>query len=403
MPTESTTVDSSTTTNTSAPAGTATQANDSAPASAESSSQSQSTNAPLFSNTDNSTSANEKSEAEEQEAFQDKLRSEAKRFMGVEEKTDGEQAEGHQEQQGQNSQQQDENQAEAEDDDFDFELKDEDIPVKVDENGNMTVMIPELGEVTPEQLTEVFKAFKYYHSNALKQQQDANAIREAYAQLQQQKAEFEAQKQEYETLKNLKNDPVYKMASLLKGDSYLQQEFSRLVDRIRPGGLKSIQARQNALNRRQQFENMQKQLDDLRKAEEQRNLEAQRQQQEAVMQQQSKAVYDFVDARVKELAEHGINISEQDLKTIADMAVPMIKANGFNPQAVIQHFDNYFRMIANQSQNIIRGYQNAKRSVPPAPPSGGASPTIKPTPIRNGDDFEAMAARFLAKQGIGEN
>ena len=188
------------------------------------------------------------------------------------------------------------------------------------------------------------------------------------------------------------------MASMLKGDPQLQREFSRLIDRVRPGGLKRIEYRQNALNRKQQFETMQKQVEELRNAETQRQNAIAQQQQEQQIRQQTSQLYSYIDNRVKQLQQYGINISEADLRTIAESAVPMIQANGFNPQAVANHFENYFRMIENQSKQSINNYQIAKRNAPPAPPSGGASPTIRPTPIQNDDDFEAMAASFLAKQ-----
>ena len=93
----------------------------------------------------------------------------------------------------------------------------------------------------------------------------------------------------------------------------------------------------------------------------------------------------------------GIKVTNEQLKSIADSYIPMIKTQGYTAEKVAAHFDNYFRLLASQGQQLINNYQQIKRSAPPAPPSGGAAPAITPTPIRGAEDFESTLAARLSQ------
>lgn len=317
----------------------------------------------------------------------DELRAEMQKMMNVDEAGSEQQKESTTQENNVETQQQEE---------------DGEAPVYRDSDGREVIQeiyIDELQRnVTLDELLDKFKGFDYYHQNALKQQQDANAIKEAYSQLQQQKAEFEAQKQEYENLKNLKNDPAYKIVQMLNGDIQLKREVLNLVSRLRPGGFKKIQIQQQAEARKLKFEEMQKKINNLENIEQQRANLFQQQQQNNLINKTSEAIQNHVNNKVKELSDLGIQISNEELTAISNSCVPLIKAYGYNYEIIAKQFDSYFNMIASKSKQMVNNYQNAKRNAPPAPPSGGASPTIRPTPIQNDDDFEAMAASFLAKQ-----
>lgn len=247
-------------------------------------------------------------------------------------------------------------------------------------------------EVTVEELVEKFKGYDYYHQNALKAQEDVRRINEANQQLAAKRQEIQ---QKMDELNSAKNDPTLKILQMLRGDEELKRDFTELVRRKRPNGFRNAMGKTRAEQQRAEFEAMQNRLS---------QLEAESQQRAAAVQQQQKMQQNIavknqieahVNARVKELADMGINVSNEDLKAIADTYLPLLNTQGFNFQSVASHFDNYFRLLANKGQQFISNYQSTKKAVAPAPPSGGAAPVVTPTPIRGTDDFEkTFAARF---------
>lgn len=331
------------------------------------------------------------------EQFNNQLRDELKNYFDVEVKpVDTTQ----QQQPTQNNQQQEPEQQTQQEQQQQQQTQgeDDDSPVYRDSDGREVIpaiYIDELQrEVTLDEVLDKFKGFDYYHQNATKQMEDAKRINEANALLQQQKAELQQKMDEFNASKN---DPMFKIVQLFQGDEELKREVTRLVSKLRPGGFKSLQSQQAIQQRKSQMEAMQKEIDSLKNIELQRAQFLQQQQKNAQIAKTSEAIQNFVNSRVKELGEMGINISDTELKTIADSCVPLIKSGGYNFETVANHFDNYFKMLASKSQQIINNYQQVKKSAPPAPPSGGAAPTITPTPIRSSQDFESTLAARLSQ------
>lgn len=327
--------------------------------------------------------------------FSNELRNELQNYLEVEVKPVEQNI---QPQQQTQQEQQNQNQEQNQNQDQQQQQDDSDSPVYRDSDGREVIpaiYIDELQrDVTLEEVLDKFKGFDYYHQNAMKQMEDAKRINEANAQLQQQKAEFQQQLDEFNAKKN---DPMFKIVQLFQGDEELKREVTRLVSRLRPGGYKSLQNQQAYQQRKAQIEAMQKEIDNLKALELQRAQFIRQQQQNNQIAQTSEAIQNFVNARVKELGDMGIKISDAELKTIADSCVPLVKAGGYNYENITKHFDNYFRMLASKSQQIINNYQNAKKSAPPAPPSGGAAPVITPTPVRGREDFESLMAARLSQ------
>lgn len=324
------------------------------------------------------------------EQFNNKLRDELKNYFDVEVKP----VDTPQQQEQNNQQQETEQQAQQQQ----TQDEDDDSPVYRDSDGREVIpaiYIDELQrEVTLEEVLDKFKGFDYYHQNAMKQMEDAKRINEANAVLQQQKAELQQKMDEFNASKN---DPMFKIVQLFQGDEELKREVTRLVSKLRPGGFRSLQSQQAIQQRKSQMEAMQKEIDSLKNLELQRAQFLQQQQKNAQIAQTSGAIQNFVNQRVKELGDMGIKIDDAELKVIADSCVPLIKANGYNFETIANHFDNYFKMLASKSQQIINNYQQVKKSAPPAPPSGGAAPTITPTPIRSSADFESTLAARLSQ------
>lgn len=332
------------------------------------------------------------------EQFNNQLRDELKNYFDVEVKpvdtTQQQQpTQNNQQQEPEQQVQQDQNQQQQQTQD-----EDDDSPVYRDSDGREVIpaiYIDELQrEVTLEEVLDKFKGFDYYHQNAMKQMEDAKRINEANAVLQQQKAELQQKMDEFNASKN---DPMFKIVQLFQGDEELKREVTRLVSKLRPGGFRSLQSQQVIQQRKSQMEAMQKEIDSLKNLELQRAQFLQQQQKNAQIAQTSGAIQNFVNQRVKELGDMGIKIDDSELKVIADSCVPLIKANGYNFETIANHFDNYFKMLASKSQQIINNYQQVKKSAPPAPPSGGAAPTITPTPIRSSEDFESTLAARLSQ------
>lgn len=330
------------------------------------------------------------------EQFNNQLRDELKNYFDVEVKpvdTPQQPTQNNQQQQPEPEQQtqQDQQQQQTQD-------EDDDSPVYRDSDGREVIpaiYIDELQrEVTLEEVLDKFKGFDYYHQNAMKQMEDAKRINEANAVLQQQKAELQQKMDEFNASKN---DPMFKIVQLFQGDEELKREVTKLVSRLRPGGFRSLQSQQAIQQRKSQMEAMQKEIDNLKNLELQRAQFIQQQQKNAQIAQTSGAIQNFVNQRVKELGDMGIKIDDAELKVIADSCVPLIKANGYNFETIANHFDNYFKMLASKSQQIINNYQQVKKSAPPAPPSGGAAPAITPTPIRSSQDFESTLAARLSQ------
>lgn len=326
--------------------------------------------------------------------FSNKLRNELQNYLDVEVKP----VEQNAQQPQQTQQEQQQNQEQDQDANQQQQQDDSDSPVYRDSDGREVIpaiYIDELQrDVTLEEVLDKFKGFDYYHQNAMKQMEDAKRINEANAQLQQQKAEFQQQLDEFNAKKN---DPMFKIVQLFQGDEELKREVTRLVSKLRPGGYKSLQNQQAYQQRKAQMEAMQKEIDNLKALELQRAQFIRQQQQNNQIAQTSEAIQNFVNARVKELGDMGIKISDAELKSIADSCVPLVKTGGYNYENITKHFDNYFRMLASKSQQIINNYQNAKKSAPPAPPSGGAAPVITPTPVRGREDFESLMAARLSQ------
>ncbi|MBP5468377.1 MAG: hypothetical protein J6Z11_03945 [Candidatus Riflebacteria bacterium] len=334
------------------------------------------------------------------EQFNNKLRDELKNYFDIEVKpvdtpqqqqVEQNSQQQETEQQTQQDQQQQQQQQQTQD-------EDDDSPVYRDSDGREVIpaiYIDELQrEVTLEEVLDKFKGFDYYHQNAMKQMEDAKRINEANAVLQQQKAELQQKMDEFNASKN---DPMFKIVQLFQGDEELKREVTKLVSRLRPGGFRSLQSQQAIQQRKSQMEAMQKEIDNLKNLELQRAQFIQQQQKNAQIAQTSGAIQNFVNQRVKELGDMGIKIDDSELKVIADSCVPLIKANGYKFETIANHFDNYFKMLASKSQQIINNYQQVKKSAPPAPPSGGAAPTITPTPIRSSQDFESTLAARLSQ------
>ncbi len=330
--------------------------------------------------------------------FNNKLRDELKNYLDIEVKpvdTPQQQqpTQNNQQQKTEQQVQEDQNQQQQQTQD-----EDDDSPVYRDSDGREVIpaiYIDELQrEVTLEEVLDKFKGFDYYHQNAMKQMEDAKRINEANAVLQQQKAELQQKMDEFNASKN---DPMFKIVQLFQGDEELKREVTKLVSRLRPGGFRSLQSQQAIQQRKSQMEAMQKEIDNLKNLELQRAQFIQQQQKNAQIAQTSGAIQNFVNQRVKELGDMGIKIDDSELKVIADSCVPLIKANGYNFETIANHFDNYFKMLASKSQQIINNYQQVKKSAPPAPPSGGAAPTITPTPIRSSQDFESTLAARLSQ------
>lgn len=333
-------------------------------------------------------------QADSSKDFSNELRNELQNYLDVEVKPVEQNAQDKQQtQQDQQNRNQEQNQDQQQQ-----QQDDSDSPVYIDSDGREVIpaiYIDELQrDVTLEEVLDKFKGFEYYHQNAMKQMEDAKRINEANAQLQQQKAEFQQQLDEFNAKKN---DPMFKIVQLFQGDEELKREVTKLVSKLRPGGFRSLQSQQAIRQRKAQMEAMQKEIDNLKALELQRAQLIQQQQQNSQIAQTSEAIQNFVNARVKELGDMGIKISDAELKTIADNCVPLVKAGGYNYENITKHFDNYFRMFASKSQQIINSYQTAKKSAPPAPPSGGAAPVITPTPIRGREDFESLMAARLSQ------
>lgn len=328
--------------------------------------------------------------------FGDELRNELKNYMSV--PTDDATQQTPQQTESQPQQQTQPQQQEEQPQDEQQQQGESDSPVYRDSDGREVIpaiYIDELGrDVTLEEVLDKFKGFDYYHQNAQKQMEDAKRINEANAQLQRQKAELQQQIDEFNASKN---DPMFKIVKLFQGDEELKQEVTKLVSRLRPNGYRGMLNQQRAQEQRQKFEAMQKEIENLKNIEIQRAQAIQQQQRNAQIGQTSVAIQGFVSKRLQELGDMGIKISESELKAIADSCKPIIQMQGYNYDAITQQFDNYFRMIANQSKQIINNYQSAKKAAPPAPPSGGATPTITPTPIRGREDFESMMASRLSQ------
>lgn len=331
------------------------------------------------------------------EQFNNQLRDELKNYFDIEVKpVDASQ----QQQVAQDNQQNEPEQHNQQDQQQQQQTQDEDddSPVYRDSDGREVIpaiYIDELQrEVTLEEVLDKFKGFDYYHQNAMKQMEDAKRINEANAVLQQQKAELQQKMDEFNASKN---DPMFKIVQLFQGDEELKREVTRLVSRLRPGGYKSLQQQQAYQQRKAQMETMQKEIDNLKNLEMQRTQFIQQQQKNAEIAKTSEAIQNFVNSRVKELGDMGISISDTELKTIADSCVPLIKSGGYKFETVANHFDNYFKILASKSRQIINNYQQVKKSAPPAPPSGGAAPSITPTPIRNSADFESTLATRLSQ------
>lgn len=338
-------------------------------------------------------------QSDNSEKFNDELRNELKNYLAVEVKPVEQKPEQQQAQQQPQQNTQTEQQPQQQEDQNQQQQQEEsDSPVYRDSDGREVIpaiYIDELGrDVTLEEVLDKFKGFDYYHQNATKQMEDAKRINEANALLQQQKAEFQQKLDEFNAQKN---DPMFKIVQLFQGDEELKREVTRLVSKLRPGGYKSLQNQQAYQQRKAQMEAMQKEIDNLKAIEVQRAQFIQQQQQNNQIAKTSEAIQNFVNARVKELDGMGIKISDAELKSIADSCVPLIKTNGYNFEAIANHFDNYFKMLASKSQQIINNYQAVKKSAPPAPPSGGAAPVITPTPIRGKEDFESLMAARLSQ------
>lgn len=247
-------------------------------------------------------------------------------------------------------------------------------------------------EVTVEELVDKFKGFEYYHQNALKAQQDIQRINAANQQLAVQRQELQ---QKMDELNAAKNDPTLKILQMLKGDEDLKRKFTELVRRERPHGFRNIEGRTRQEQQRAELESLQNRLKQLEAAEQQRVEAVQKQQRFQNAMNVKDQIEKYVAGRVGELKNKGINVTDEDLKAIAESYLPMAGVSGFNFDAITRHFNNYFNLLESKGQQFISDYQQQKRAVAPAPPSGGAAPVVTPTPIRGREDFEqTFAARF---------
>lgn len=330
--------------------------------------------------------------------FADALRAEMQSYMDAEVKTD-EAAKENPQQTEQQSEQQTEQQEEPQKEQEQQEQQEETYRPYVRESDGREV-IPAIyidefqREVTLEELVDKFKGFDYYHQNAMKQKQDAQRINEVAAQLSRQKAELQQKLDEFNASKN---DPLYKIVQLFKGDNELKNRVTQLVRQLRPNGMKNLEANAQFEEQKAQMVEMQKTIDALKNIEIQRTQLANKQ----AMDQQARVtkyqLANFIEGRRKELAQHGIQITAEDLNGIARQCQTMFRPEQQTFQNLAGVFDNYFRMIANKGQQLINSYQQQKRSAPPAPPSGGAAPAITPTPIRGAEDFESTLAARLSQ------
>ena len=344
------------------------------------------------------------SEVQKGDEFAEALRTEMLNYMDAEPQTHQEQQTQQQEQSQQPEQQpKPEEQQPSEpkkvnQQDGKYQVENYESPYFRDEDGREvipSVYIEELGrEVTLEEVLDKFKGFDYYHQNAEKQQADAQRIVQANQQLNRQRQELQ---EKLDELNAQKQDPMFKVLQLFKGDDDLKKQVTNYVRKLRPNGFRNLQGRTQLEADRAKMENMEKELAQLKNIEMLRAQAIQSQQNQNVVNQTTKQIEQFVNNRVAEFKQHGIEISNEELKAIADSYIPMVNTQGYSFEKVAQHFDNYFRLLANKSQQLVNNYQQQKRAVAPAPPSGGAAPSIAPTPIRGAEDFESTLASRLAQ------
>lgn len=257
------------------------------------------------------------------------------------------------------------------------------------------VYIEELGrEVTLKEFLETQRGFEYYHANAQKLADDARRLNEANQQLNAKRDEIQQKMDEFNAQKN---DPMLKIVQLFKGDPELKGAVTNLVKRMRPNGFKNAQGQTRAEERQAQWNALQDKVSRLEAAEAQRNADIAQHQKQTEINNTTAQIQNHVNNRLNELSQMGIKVTNEQLKSIADSYIPMIKTQGYTAEKVAAHFDNYFRLLASQGQQLINNYQQIKRSAPPAPPSGGAAPAITPTPIRGAEDFESTLAARLSQ------